>query len=309
MGTSRDFTTGPDADLAGGTVLLERDAEAQVGNRQDSTTQHVGARRGYRTGYAPHTPRDYRGEGIRPRTLRELEYPPRRGGGRGTGGLKRLGSRQVVSHRGRRLTPVKKYQRFSRVSVVVISLLIAGVALAVWLSGLSTAQTFKVQNLTVQESQLTNQLESLNRDLEDVRSTADIANRAVENRMGVPTEPGIIAAKNDGGIDTRREPQPGMESIIDVNGEPVRPGKASSDPDATRNVSDNLEATPRGAQEDDLDRSRNQGRDRAGSDREQDVRGAESSEGNASEREAEAPRVVEEKPDAPMPAPYEAVVR
>jgi len=161
----------------------------------------------------------------------------------------RLGSRQVVTQRGRRVAPIKKVTLFSRLSAVAIALLIGGVILAVWLSGVSTSQTFRIQQLTFQESQLDNQLETLNRDLEQVRSSADVARRGAEADMGIPTQPGIVEVTEDGSVEERRPATEGTEAIIDVNGEPVRTGRATSDPRDTEGVSDELNAVPRGQQQ------------------------------------------------------------
>ena len=161
----------------------------------------------------------------------------------------RLGSRQVVTERGRRVAPIKKVTLFSRLSAVAIALLVGGVILAVWLSGVSTSQTFRIQQLTYQESQLENQLETLNRDLEQVRSSADVARRGADARMGIPTQPGIVEVQEDGSVEERRPATQGTEAIIDVNGEPVRTGQASSDPSDTEGVSDELNAVPQGQQQ------------------------------------------------------------
>ncbi|MDK6812535.1 MULTISPECIES: hypothetical protein [Corynebacterium] len=209
MGASRDFTTGADA-TGQGTALLER---------------------GRRTTPLPS------------RTPHRGTVPTRRVGS----GLRgsRLGSKQVVSNRGRRVSqPTRVNGLFARLSFTAIALLITGVAAAMWLSGLSTSQTFKIQELTAQESTLDNQLETLNRDLENVRSASDVARRAHEAKMGIPVQPGVVEVGADGNIEHKREATPDMESVIDVNGEPVRPGQASSDPNATANMSDNLNARP-----------------------------------------------------------------
>ena len=161
----------------------------------------------------------------------------------------RLGSRQVVTERGRRVAPIKQVTLFSRLSAVAIALLIGGVVLAVWLSGVSTSQTFRIQQLTYQESQLNNQLETLNRDLEQVRSSADVARRGADAKMGIPPQPGIVEVGEDGTVEERRPATEGTEAIIDVNGEPVRTGRATSDPRDTEGVSDELNAVPRNQQQ------------------------------------------------------------
>ena len=132
--------------------------------------------------------------------------------------------------------------------VISLTLLIVGVALAMWLSGLSTKQTFAIQQLTVQDSQLDNQIETLNRDAENLSSSADIARRADEMGMAIPKQPGIAEVGGDGKIVDKREGTPDTEKLIDVNGEPIRPSQASSDPKDTEGLSDSLNAVPQGQQ-------------------------------------------------------------
>ena len=255
MGASRDFTTG--ADVSGqGTALLER---------------------GRRTTPLPS------------RTPHRGTVPSRRGATSLRGN--RLGSKQVVSKRGRRVVqPTRVTGLFARLSFIAIGLLIAGVAAAMWLSGLSTSQTFKIQELTAQESTLDNQLETLNRDLENVRSASDVARRAHEAKMGIPVQPGVVEVGPDGNVEQKREATPDMESVIDVNGEPVRPGQASSDPNATANMSDNLNARPNlnGRQGERESSAPNDSRSGVNSE------GGQAGEGNV------------ELPDIPAQAPYAA---
>lgn len=156
----------------------------------------------------------------------------------------RLGSRQVVSVRGRRVAEVKRTTLLAKLVSLSIMLAIAGVAVAMWLSGVSTQQTFQMQVLQSQDRQLSNQLETLNRDLENVRSSAEIARRAGELGMAVPSQPGILAVQENGDIVEQRPADPATSPIIDVNGAPVRPGQASSDPDAIDELGDNLAAIP-----------------------------------------------------------------
>ena len=212
MGASRDFTSKDEGINPAPAALLERERFASPGTIP-------------RRGTPIHRP----------------ELPKR--------GNKRLGSKQVVSRRGRQLhQPLPKNSQFARLSVLAILLLGAGVVVAMWLSGVSAAQTFKMQQLTVQESDLSNQLETLNRDLENVRSSADVARRAEEQNLGVPTQPGIVEVDANGEVHNKREAQPGMDSLYDVNGEAIRPGQASSDPNETSDVSDALSAVPEGQQ-------------------------------------------------------------
>lgn len=160
----------------------------------------------------------------------------------------RLGSRQVVSVRGRRVAELKKTSLLAKLFSISIVLAIAGVAVAMWLAGLATQQTFQMQLLQAQDKQLSNQLETLNRDLENVRSSAEITRRAGELGMVSPVQPGILAVQENGDIHEVRPADPATRLIIDVNGAPVRPGQASSDPDAIDELGDNLEAVPQGHQ-------------------------------------------------------------
>lgn len=158
----------------------------------------------------------------------------------------RLGSRQVVSVRGRRISHVKRTTLLAKLVGMSIVLAIGGVAAAMWLSGVSTQQTFHLQTLQAQDRQLSNQLETLNRDLENVRSSAELARRAGELGMEVPTQPGILAVQENGAIVETRPADLATRPIIDVNGAPVRPGQASSDPRAIDELGDSLEAIPQG---------------------------------------------------------------
>lgn len=227
MGASRDLTSG--YETGNSATLLEKGvrrpsdrAGERLGDRREANEQSV-------TTTAP-APRRLR-PGVRP-------HEPRKRG--------RLGSNQVVSVRGRRVeaptTEVKR--RFSSVSIIALPLLVIGVAGAMILSGLSTQQTFTIQQLQATDNQLSNQVETLNRDLENLQSSAEIARKASEAGMVVPTNPGIVEVQNDGTVTESRPADPATQSIIDVNGAPVRPGQASSDPKQTDQVSQSLEPRP-----------------------------------------------------------------
>lgn len=249
MGASRDYTTGnaeeygyrPVRDRGanrghGRTAVLERRRGDAAVTAAPSRAQRVTRPRReelYTTPGRPGTP-------VRPARTTGPETParPARRG--------RLGSQQVVSHRGRQLLVSREPATITKLSAYSLVLLIAGVCLAMWLSGVATSQTFKIQTLAAQEATLDNQLETLNRDLENVRSSADVARRAAESKMGVPVQAGIVEVKENGDIAAQRQAKPETESIIDVNGAPVRPGQASSDPDATKDVEQALTSAPQG---------------------------------------------------------------
>lgn len=160
----------------------------------------------------------------------------------------RLGSQQVVSVRGRRVAaPVQAKSRFSAVSGLIVALIVVGIAIAMVLSGLSTTQTFTIQRLQSQERQLENEVESLNRDLEDLRSSAEIAQRAADAGMLVATQPGIVEVAPDGHIEERRPFNPeSVAPVMDVNGAPTRADRATSDRGATQELGDSLTQLPGG---------------------------------------------------------------
>lgn len=219
MGASRDFTTGNETGTA--TALLERTPRSRTAQVSAPTRPARPSRRGV-------------GTGAQPTAYRRRQTPGR------------LGSKQVVSVRGRRTQPLPATTKLPQLSFISLALLIGGVVLAMWLSGQSTVQTFQIQGLVAQERQLDNQIETLNRDLENVRSSADVARRAADADMGVPVQPGIIEAKDKGKPVVKRRPAPETDRIVDINGSAIRPGKASSDPKGMGDISDEVSAIPEG---------------------------------------------------------------
>lgn len=221
MGASRDFTAGAGRAHPSGTAVLER-----TESRTRAQATAVPTR-----GFVPPAP--FRQPAERDRT----QASPRR-----------LGSRQVVSVRGRRTQPLKAVGLLPKVSAIAFVLLVGGIVIAMWLSGVATQQTFKINSLVAQESQLSNQLETLNRDLAHVSSSAEIARRARELGMVVPDQPGILIVEGNGDITENRASDGTVSPMIDVNGDPSKPGQASSDPKEIDELADNLEAVPQGEQ-------------------------------------------------------------
>lgn len=222
---------------------IPRRNHLKTDSRDREATRTMGASRDFTTGIDTGAPTALRERPSTKRAPSRTRVPHR------SRSTNRLGSKQVVSFRGRQLQPqTKKSGLFVRLSVIALTLLIVGVAVAMWLSGLSTKQTFAIQQLTVQDSQLDNQIETLNRDAENLSSSADIARRADEMGMAIPKQPGIAEVGGDGKIVDKREGTPDTEKLIDVNGEPIRPGQASSDPKDTEGLSDSLNAVPQGQQ-------------------------------------------------------------
>lgn len=219
MGVSRDYTERPSRSTSA-TAVLERTARTRD---SEAPVQPP----------PPQSP-------ARPRRAEGYESSSK--------SRQRLGSRQVVSVRGRRTQPIKNVGLLPKVSFIAIALLIGGVVLAVALSGVATQQTFRINSLVAQESQLSNEVETLNRDLENVSSSAELARRAQEMNMVIPRQPGILTVEESGRIAESRPATGEVSPIIDVNGEPIRPGQASSDPNQTEELNDNLEAVPQGEQ-------------------------------------------------------------
>lgn len=157
----------------------------------------------------------------------------------------RLGSNQVVSVRGRRVATAKARTKFSSLSQIALPLLFAGIAAAMILSGIATAQTFAIQKLQATEQQLANEVESLNRDLEDRQSAASLAQRADAMGMVVPGEPGVVAVDETGHAEEQRPYNPeSATKIVDVNGTGSPASRASSDERATKELEDSLTQRP-----------------------------------------------------------------
>lgn len=223
MGASRDFTAG----ARRSTATLERPAGHRPGAVQAPAVDVP--RREHR--YAPHA--------LHPRALR------------GTG---RLGSKQVVSVRGRRVGSAaagsEVRRRFSAVTVIAVPLLVCGVLIAMILSGISTSQSFAIQDLQTRERQLSNEVETLNRDLENAKSSAEIANQAADAGMVVSHAPGILAVDAQGHVEENRAFDPAatqpMTDVANDTAVPGRDNRATSDRNATAQVGDSLNQVPGG---------------------------------------------------------------
>ncbi|GAB3081214.1 hypothetical protein GCM10027157_13940 [Corynebacterium aquatimens] len=151
-----------------------------------------------------------------------------------------------MSVRGRRVVASTETKRkFSVLSFVALPLLVLGIFGAMLLSALSTQQTFTLEQLKAEERTLSNEIESLNRSVEEAKSSANIALRADKANMTVPGQPGILAVGPDGKVKETGEADPAKKyRVIDVNAETIRTDRATSDRDATRDVADSLAALP-----------------------------------------------------------------
>lgn len=158
----------------------------------------------------------------------------------------RLGSRQVVSIRGRRTGSVRVMQHWVKVAGAIVMTLILAIGAAMYLSGVTTQQSFEMQKLTAQESQLENQLETLHRDLADKSSASELARRAQEMNMVIPNQPTVLGPDENGHLVEQRAGDPATRPVIDINAESTSQHTASSNPADTRNMADRLAAVPHG---------------------------------------------------------------
>lgn len=159
----------------------------------------------------------------------------------------KLGSQQVMSVRGRRVEAKRADPKVIHLAVVVVILLCIGVGATMGLSGTSTQQTFQLQELQATETDLSNRIESLNRDVEDARSASTLAANATEMGLVSPVEPGVLSVDAEGAIVEERAANPETRPIVDINGQQTRPNRASSNPDETKAVTENLQAIPQEA--------------------------------------------------------------
>ncbi|AHI23183.1 hypothetical protein [Corynebacterium vitaeruminis] len=156
------------------------------------------------------------------------------------------GSQQRFSQRGRRIADNKKAvePRLVKMLAGLLVFIALGVFMAMTVSGWTTSQTFQIQNLKSQESTLNNQIETLNRDLQNASSSAELARKANEMGMVVPDQPGVLAVNENGDTSEQRPASDLTRPIVDVNGQQVKATTASSDPAKTNEVTNNLNALP-----------------------------------------------------------------
>ncbi|AZA13955.1 hypothetical protein ACFPVT_07535 [Corynebacterium choanae] len=148
-------------------------------------------------------------------------------------------TKPVRSIRGRRVVTEQPNPTKVRFVLVLLAVLITGLSATMYLSGVTAQQTFQIAQLTEENVQLDNQLETLRRDVELASSSASIARNAADAGLVVADQPGIIAVDPAGAQTVLREPDPAAtRPIIDVNGQQVRPIVATSDPAQTEGLTD-----------------------------------------------------------------------
>ncbi|MEL4164824.1 hypothetical protein MTQ16_08285 [Corynebacterium bovis] len=139
----------------------------------------------------------------------------------------RTGSRQTVSVRGRRIAATTKRPGIITLVVVVAVLCAVGVATAMYLSGKTTEQSFSIADARQRSEDLGNELESLNRDVADARSTRHIAAEASKLGMVTPGQPGVLTVDGDTVTEARPADTSKQGTVIDVNGDDRRSGVAT----------------------------------------------------------------------------------
>lgn len=204
-----------------------RDYSTVVGNASTSTVSRP-------TTLPPerrHTTRGLVNPGVQPTHKRRFQH--------------KTGSQQVLSVRGRRVVAPRANPRMIQLFTIVVLLLCVGVGASMGLSGVSTQQTYQLQNLKAEETGLSNRIESLTRDVEDARSAATIAATASELGMESPVQPGVLAVQDNGEVLEQRPATPETRPVMDINsGTQARPNRASSNPEETNEVTENLQVLP-----------------------------------------------------------------
>lgn len=150
--------------------------------------------------------------------------------------VRRRGSRQQVTVRGRRVSVPTAAERSAVWTwIVLLSLAVAGVALAMYLSGKTTEQSFALSEAESTSTSLANELESLNRDVADASSTQRIAEEASRMGMVVPGQAGVLNVEGENIEELRAANPDATLPVTDVNGDVEAQGP-TSDPEETGDV-------------------------------------------------------------------------
>lgn len=155
---------------------------------------------------------------------------------------RQAGSQQRFTDRGRRIERPRVDVGRIRTLSGFLALIVAGIAIAIYLSGAAADQTRQLGMLKQQQTTLNNQIETLNRDLEDASSTAEVARRAGELGMVVPDQPGVLTWDPEGALVEIRAAGGTVRPVADVNADSIRANVTSSNPAATAQVQEQLTA-------------------------------------------------------------------
>ena len=151
-------------------------------------------------------------------------------------GGSRVGSRQQVSVRGRRIIALERGNpKLTRRIVLAVTVFILGVVSIMALSAVTTKQSFQISDAQSRSTTLENEIESLNRDVANAKSSANIAKEASEMGMVTPNQSGILEDRGGKIEEARPANAEDGKEVVDVNGEAKRRG-ATSDPNKTERV-------------------------------------------------------------------------
>lgn len=151
-------------------------------------------------------------------------------------GGSRVGSRQQVSVRGRRIIALERGNpQLTRRIALALTVFILGVVSVMALSAATTKQSFQIADAQSRSTTLDNEIESLNRDVANAKSSANIAKEASEMGMVTPKQSGILEDRDGKVKETRPADAEGGKEVVDVNGNAKRRG-ATSDPNETSRV-------------------------------------------------------------------------
>lgn len=160
----------------------------------------------------------------------------------------RLGSQQQVSERGRRLTPIRSTDTsLVRWSVALVVVLVLGISSVMYLSGITTDQSFQITDARERSTTLTNEIETLERDVAEAQSASNIAAEASRMGMVAPEHAGVLDVRGDKVEERRGTDAAASRPVIDVNGD-ERPRGATSDPAQTNSVPGLAPEGPAGAE-------------------------------------------------------------
>lgn len=145
------------------------------------------------------------------------------------------GSNQVISVRGRRVIAAPKADaRLVRGITTLIALLVVGVVGTMMLSTWTTTQSFAIQELTNQQADLRNRIETQRRNLEEQRAAANLAEKAVAAGMIVPGQVGILSVDPQGVTAQQLAADPAKQlPLVDVNAATAKGMTAAAAPTET----------------------------------------------------------------------------
>lgn len=166
------------------------------------------------------------GDRPRPQT-RRTAAPPRIPAQRGPGDVRRAQDQ-------RRRTAVRENTGRAKFVLVVMVLLVAGLVATLWLSTAAAADSYALQDARQRTAALTEQSESLRKEVTVLQSPGPLAERAAALGMVPVADPARLVVAPDGRVEVVGEPQAAVPAAPDA---PAPNGAASggdtSDPNAT----------------------------------------------------------------------------